>query len=319
MTTHNSPYRFGDTQGDLGHSYVFAAQEIAITLEDALNVLGLGVVPLVGDLLHSGSDVVRVTHMGNVGWQAPWDALASETDVPVAKTLITGYSTVSLGQYGVLRQETYKGQQLGREEAISLDALKAREPQAWLATWRQQYATVGSGFSTVIGSSTAALGVDDWLDLVTAYEENLGAMKPVAALAPQQKTQLRASFRNEPAFQNSVDAFKEMQSLAQMQVHRNFAGLGIDIVTTDDIVQSGGAYRGFAHGLGGIGWAVCSTADLKTANPNGTVLIPEFGIAIEELLDGQTQTVRGYRGHALFGMAAGSTDVHVLRSIRSVV
>lgn len=319
MTTHNAPYSFGSTQGDLGHAYVFAQQEILLTLQDALNVLSLGIVPLVGNLLHSGSDVIRVTHMGNVGWQAPWEALGSETDRPASKTLLTGYSTVSLGQYGVIREETYKGQQLGRESAITLDEIKNTEPMGWLAAWRQLYATTGSGFGTVIGDATLPLSVDDHIDLVTAYEENLGAGKPTMVLAPQQKTQLRNSYRNEPAFQNSVDAFREMQSLAQMQVHRNFAGMGIDLVTTDDVVQSGGAYRGFAHSEGGIGWAVCSSQDLRTANPNGTILIPEFGIAIEELLEGQGQTIRGYRGHSLFGMAAGSTDVFVLRSIRSVV
>jgi hypothetical protein len=319
MTTVNAPYAFAGTQGDLGHSYIFAAQEIALTLQDALDVLGLGVVPLVGDLLHSGSDTIRVTHMGNVGWQAPWDAMASETDTPTAKTLTTGYSTVALGQYGVTRTETYKGQQLGRETAISLDALKAREPQAWLATFRSLYATTGSAFSTVVGDATAELGADDWIDLVTVYEENLGAGVPMAALAPQQLSQLRRSFRNEPAFQASMADFGAVQGLAQMQVRRNVFGLGIDVMTTDDIVQSSGAYRGFSHGLGGIGWAVCSTSDLKVANPTGAIYVPEFGIVIEELLDGQAQTVRGYRGHSLFGMAAGSTDVHVLRSIRSVV
>ena len=51
----NAPFQFQDVQGTLGHAYLFAQQGILLELQDRLNVLGLGVVGLVGDVMGTGT------------------------------------------------------------------------------------------------------------------------------------------------------------------------------------------------------------------------------------------------------------------------
>jgi adenosylcobinamide amidohydrolase len=101
MTTQVPPFQHGNFEGDLGYSYVFAAQRILLVMQDRLNALDLGVVPLVGDFAGTGTDTIRVTHMGNIGWSLPMTALGSETDTITPSNLTTGYSTVALGMYGL--------------------------------------------------------------------------------------------------------------------------------------------------------------------------------------------------------------------------
>ena len=89
MTTITPPATFAQVQADLGLPFVFAAQEIRREIAEMLNVLALGVIPLVGDLQGSGSDVVRVTRIGGVGWQEPFETHTGETDA----TTVTGFTT----------------------------------------------------------------------------------------------------------------------------------------------------------------------------------------------------------------------------------
>lgn len=74
------PATHGQITVDLGLPYIFAAQEIRRELADRLNLLQLGVVPLVGDAAGSGSDTIRVTRIGGVGWSEAMATLAGEND-----------------------------------------------------------------------------------------------------------------------------------------------------------------------------------------------------------------------------------------------
>lgn len=322
MTTINPAFSFDQLQGDLGLDHVFAQQEILETLKDELNVLGLGVVPLQGDLVGSGSDTLRITNMGNIGFDVPMDALATETSSINPKTITTGFSTVAIALFGLGHSETYKNQVLGREIAVTIDELKKRVPESWLATFRSLVATAGAGFATAVGSATQPQSVDDWIDLATVYREQLGSARrgpPTTFLAPAQVTQSVASARNEPAFQNSINDFQAIQGLDMRQVIDNFLGLGFRVAMTDDVTQSGGAHQGFAFSMGGVGWAVASTNPIRPSNPQGAMLIPEFGLIIEEVAGAGTNGKRAYEARSFFGVAAGSSDVHVQRRVIALV
>lgn len=324
----NPPFRFTDVQGTLGHAYLFAQEEILLELQDRLNVLGLGVVSLRGDVVGSGTDVLRITDYGNVGYSLPFSALASETDTVAPSPIDIGFETVTVGTFGLSQSETYTEQVLNREQAISLDALKSMVPMSWLRTFRDQVTLTGSGITTAVGSAATTLSVDDHLDLSTAYRTTLGSRIPTAFVDPQPFDELIRSYRNEPAFTNNVEAFSRLFALTTgqpadvrstdvTQIHRSFADLNIDFALTDSVVQSGGAYQGFAFSPGGLGWAVGNTLPIRPANPTNAVYVPAFGLFIEELTEGGRQTVRQYRATTFFGTALGSERTHVLRRLIS--
>lgn len=320
----NPPIRFADTKAPLGYAYRIAETQMLETMTDKLRVSQLGIASLVGDVVASGSDVVRVTEWGSdVGFNLPMTALANETDTVTDSPVTVGYEEITLGQYGVGHSETYKNQGMSRPEGVTLDRLISKVPDSIEATFRRQVCIVGASFATAVGSSSTPLSVDDWLDLLTAYQTNLGAGQPKSMLHQIQMDQLRRSFRNEPAMQGSSADFAAFQGLRVengivSQLYPNYAGLGIDIAVTEAVTTSTGAYQGFAHSAGGIGWVRMSTAGLRTANPQGTMLIPEFGTVIEELTDGAAQTKRRYRATSWLGFDAGSADVFLQRRVISV-
>lgn len=329
-TSVSPPISYAQVFGTLGFAYQFAQQEILLELQDKLNVLGMGVVSLRGDVMGLGTDTLRVTDYGNVGWSLPFAALASETDTVAPSPIDIGYESVTIGQFGMAQSETYKEQVLNREPAISLDRLKGQVPNSWLATFRDRVALTGSGITTAVGSAATTLSVDDHLDLASAYKTNLGNRIPTAMIDGTQFDQLTRSYRNEPAFTNSSSDFAKLLGLMTgggggiagdmvAQVHPNFAGLGIDFALTDSIVQSGGARQGFAFPPGGLGWAVANTLPIKPANPVNAVYVPAFGLFIEELTDGSGQTIRQYRATSFFGTALGSERVYTLRRMISII
>lgn len=318
--TISPPSSFAGTQGTVGFSYVYAEEMIRQALADTLDAMSLGVIPLVGDLVGSGSDVVRITDIGNVGWNRKMTSLANETDTVAPSSFLLGYETVTLGSFGLSHSETYKQQILNRQPGVTLDDLIAVFPQSWMATFRERVCVTGATISASVGATGTALSLDDWFDLATAFRTTLGARQPVAMLDPTQYDQLLRSARNEPSMQSGgLMDFAEMQRLRLQQVHPDFAGMGIGIAISDDIQQAGGAYQGFAFSQGGIGWARASTSPVVPANPQGAMYLPEFGALIEELTTGGAQTVRQYRATSWIGFGLASTRTHKLSRILSAV
>lgn len=319
MTTIAPPVDFAQTQGDLGLDYIFTAERIQLELQDKLDILGMGTVPLLGDLAGSGTDTLRVTQVGSVGWSRRMASMGSETDTITASPITTGYVEVAIGMYGLAHEETYQQQVLSREPGISLEALEAMVPLSWLSTFRYLVCVEGATFATIVGGAATQLSVDDWIDLITAHNETLGGEgNPGSTLAPQQMTQLVASFRTEPAFQNLAADFAAMQKVGNMQIKPNFAGLGIDVALTDDVQQSGGAYQGFSMTPGGIGWARASTSSIRPHVAGVGMYLPEFGVFVERIGKGEQGKAR-YEARSWLGVNSGSSDVFVQRRVRSVV
>lgn len=305
------------------HNYIFAAERMRMALEDSLDAMALGTVPLLGDLSGSGSDTIRIRSVGGIGWNRRFQTLASETDTATPSAFDAGYTEVAVAPVALAHSESYLNQSLnGGRNWITLDELKALVPVSWLATWRYKMAVVGATFSTAVGSASRAMMVDDVIDLRAAARTSKATGKRLGGLVdPNQINQLLESIRSEPAFQNSKMDFESVQGTDQ-QILRNVLGLNIDLGVTDDVVQDAGAYQGFAGTDGSIGWAVASSSPIKVANPQGAIYIPQFGLVIEEQVGGQGQGVRGYQARAAFGLAkASNTGVttHFQRRIISKV
>jgi hypothetical protein len=322
-----APATHAALEAEVGFSYVFSGEDMLLELQDRMDPLKLGIVSLRGDLAGSGSDVLRITEYGNVGWSVAMSALASEVATVAASTTIAGYETITVGTYGISHSETYSAQAFARPEAagLSLDALKQQVPNSYLKTVRGLIATAGAGITAgTVGSASTTLGVDDWLDLGTAYRTNPGASMPTAILHSTPFDQLARSFRNEPGFQNSAQEFAAVMGVAAdeqgrvMQMFPNYLGLGVNVAYTNDVTTSGGAYQSFSTSAGGIGLATASTSPIVTAGgPDRTIYIPEFGLLIEEMTEGGATNTRIYKALAFVGVAVGSDNVYVNRRILS--
>jgi hypothetical protein len=306
MATHTPPVTFSSTVADVGFPFVFAEQDIRAEIADRLNVLALGVVPLVGDLAGAGSDTVRVTRIGGVGWQLPMTTMGSEVAAITPTGFRTGFDTITIARHGLAMQESYTNQILSREPAVLLEDLKARLPDSWLKTFRQKVAAAGAGFTGAVGNTGLAWTFDDELALVAFFHETEGFEgEAITMRHPEQFTDLRESIRVEPNFQ-----FPEIT--AAIQGLRPGGGamdfLGFRNFATFDITDSGGDHQGFAMAPGAIGWAVASTLGVKVEDPLRAMFIPEFGLVCEQKSDGNVATGQ-FDANSYFGVATADPSI----------
>lgn len=317
MASISPPALASAVNNEVGFAYTFAQIAIERRLQDALNVQAAGLVRLVGDAAGSGSDVIRVTNIGGIGYNLAMSALASETAAITPSPFDLGYSTVTIADYGLAFEESYKAQILGREPAAMLDALVQTMPESFLRTLRDLTATTIAGFSTSVGSSGAALDMDHLLDLLAAFRENPGSGQPVVMLHPKQVSDLVDSIRSETTLSLSVSEFGGVQGLqGGAQTIRNFAGLGIDINMSTSVTTSGPDHVGGGYSAGGIGYAVGSTAGVR-ARGIDAIRIPEFGTIVTFPSSSSTNGKETAEARSFLGVAAGSSDVFVQRKILS--
>jgi hypothetical protein len=315
--TPTPPISHSGVESTVGFSYVFAAKDIDIAMSDALDVMGLGLVRLVGGFEGSGSDTMRVEYIDGVGFDLAMTAVASETDsiTPSAPTL--GYTEVALAQYGLGFSDTYKQQLLSRQPAALVDYLVATIPQSWTATLRSLVCTAGSTFATGVGAATTSLSIDDLLDLAAARRNTSGARIPIVTLHGTQINQAIESARQEPAYQSSAAQFLANTAMQEGAIYPNFLGLGFTVAHTNDVVNSGGGYVGFASAPGGIGWAGADPSRIKAAGMN-PIKVPDKGLLIEEITDGAGQSIRQVNARAFLGVAIGDPLVFFQRKVTSI-
>ena len=135
-------------------------------------------------------------------------------------------------------------------------------------------------------------------------------------LDPQQIEEAKASARSEPAFQGDLAGFTSVQGVAG-RIYDNFLGLGMTVVGTGDVQQSGGAYQGFAFQRGGIGYGAASTSPLNLGPTVNPVYVDEYGLVVYDVLNGQNQQTNQVNAIAFMGFALGSTDVFFQRRVLS--
>lgn len=323
MTTYAAPLQHSALEGDAGFAYVFGPRVLR-RFYDSLDVAMAGVVELVGDAAASGSDVIRVLDVGNIGFNLTMTALATETDSVPDSQPTTGYTSLTVAPYGIGHSETLFGSVLMRPDvaaAIGLDAQLARIPEVWGATIRGLVCTAGGAFSSAVGSATLPLSMDDMLDLVELRTATMGADQPFGAvLHGTQVNQLRRSAQAHPNFQEAVLDFAATNGAMQAtnQIGDLF-GLGMSALKTNDVITSGGAYKGFGMTRGGIGWGRASTGMLSASAVNRQIVavLPEFGVVITEPnMSGNGS--RKIEARAFIGVAAGSSSVYLQRVIQSV-
>jgi len=319
MASISPPSLAGNINNEVGFAYTFAQIAIERRLEDALNVTQTGLVRLVGDAAGTGSDTIRVTNIGGTGFNQAMTALASETAAISPSPFDLGYSTVTIADYGLSYEESYKAQVLGREPAAMLDALVQTMPDSWLRTLRDLVATTVAGFSTTIGSSGTALTFDDYLDLLAAHRENPGSGQPVILLHPKQVSDLIESVRSESALSLSVSEFGQLTGLpGNTQTIRNFAGLGPDISMSTSVTDDATDYIGGAYSPGGVGYAVGSTAGVR-ARGIDAIRIPQFGTIVTFPSSSSTNGKETAEARSFLGVAAGSSDVFLQRKVISKI
>lgn len=293
---------------------------VKMQLADRLDVVAPGIVRLEVDLAGSGSNVGRVRYAGGFGYQAPLVALASDTDAPPDATPAAGYTTITLAPYGLGMSQSFMSRVLAdaaAAESMSVEAFLQQVPDSWARMARDATCTIGAAFGTRLGSSAVSMSVDLALALVAARESVDGATdQPLAPvmLHPTQMSQLRASARSEPAFQAELAAFEQAQTGS-----RRMRLAGIDYIATSSVTSSGGAYKGFAFGEGGIGYGVAGATPTNLPIPAGAegLYIPEFGLMMFKRLDRLGQQVLGVAAFAFVGFAAGDSSVHFLRGMDS--
>lgn len=304
MATIVAPANFAQQQATVGFSYVFAAEKIRQEIVEKLNVLQLGLVMGVGDLAGSGSDVIRITRYGGIGFAEQMTAMADETEAIAATGHTVNNDTVTIGRYGLAKEETYQNQILGRAEALGLDDMAAKAPNSFLASLRSLVAVSGSTFASGVGVSGAAYTYDDELDLISSFHETEGfeaEMGVVSIRHSEQYTDYRASVRNEPGLQDDSALQRALQGLGQGSDPSSFDFLGIKNHSSTDVPTSAGDHVGCAYVPGAIAWVVASTMSVQPEDPSKTLWVPEFGLVIERKSTSEVATAK-FVSNAWFGV-----------------
>jgi hypothetical protein len=321
MASLTQPLDSSSSTAQLGLSYI-VAEEIRMELAEKLNVWQLGVVPLVGDFAGAGTTTIRVTHVGGIGWDAKMVSMPTETSAPTMANPTAGYSSVTLGRFGLGFSETFQNRIVSQPNvraAMGGEAFRSQAANTWFATFREQVCVTGATISASVGSAATTLSVDNLIALATAFNTTDGAEDggaPVVMLDPQQIEEAKASARSEPAFQGDLAGFTSVQGVAG-RIYDNFLGLGMTVVGTGDIQQSGGAYQGFAFQRGGIGYGAASTSPLALGPTVNPVYVDEYGLVVYDVLNGQNQQTNQVNAIAFMGFALGSTDVFFQRRVLS--
>lgn len=302
-TNHVSPLSFGQAQSDLGYSYVFAAEAIREEITERLDVLQMGIVDAIGDAIsQSGTDVLRITRYGGLGFAETMQVMASETDPIVATGYTSDYDTITIARHGLAKSKTYQAMILDRPDAIGLEDMIAKVPESWLATMRSKVCTQGAAFSASVGTSGAAWTFDDELEMIAYFRETEGYEgQPVYTIRhPEQYTDLLNSIRNEPGFQ-TPEVLTALMGLAGQGGAFDF--LGVRNHASWDVAQSTGDHVGFAYVAGALIWCAPSTTPIEVQNPSMAVYVPEFGMVLERETKGNIATGR-FDVNAWFGVSS---------------
>jgi len=302
---------------DHGFAYIFAPSDIDMALMDALDMSALPIVALKGSFSGGGSNVMRVEYIDSIGSANPMGDLVGETDAVALSTPTSGYSTITLGNYGVAYGQTYTSQILNRQPGIDLSFIGSPESFAasYLAKMRSLICSAGAGISATVGAVGTTASVDDFLDLDAAMLSYSTGMRPCRTIVMDTEAfgQLRQSARSEPGFQGGGADFAAAQaggSAAQSQIIRNYLGMGYDFVLTNDVTASGGGHNNFAVSDGGIGYAVGDTSRIRVPAHAEPVVLPQWGLLFQSVMDDLGQATLKREARAWLGVAIGSTEVY---------
>lgn len=297
---------FAQNQATVGLSYVFAGEDIRQEINEKIDVLADGLIMAVGDLEGSGSDTVRITRYGGIGYAEEMTSMTSENELIVPSGFTIGHDSVSLGRHGLAKEETFTSQVLGRAEAMGLERMIDHVPMSFLKTLRVDAALAGASFASGAGNTGLAWTYDDEIELCAMFNETAGFADVartqggvVAMRHPEQFTDLANSLRNEPGLQGRAE---EVFSLLGLQGSEAFVFQGISNYRSHDVPTSGGDHVGCAYVRGALAWVVASTMRITPQNPESTIWIPEYGLIITRSSTGEGATVK-FAANGFFGLS----------------
>lgn len=314
-TTVVAPGSFDQAQSDLGFAYVFAQEQIRQEINEKVEVLGM--MPLLGDLVGTGSDVVRLTRFGGVGFAEQMTAMTSETEGIIPTGWTTDFDTATIARYGLSKEETYQGTILNRAEGVNLDNLVALVPASVQKTLRVLMLTSATGITNVQGTTATAWTFDDEINLVTYFNEIEGFEGMVDTWRqPEQFSDLAASLRNEPAYQEP-GVMSSIQGLKPNGAAFSF--LGFENHASHDVQASGGDHIGAAFVRGAIGWVRASTMPLqgRVRDPSRAIFVPDLGLVIEWDSASNSATAK-FVANAWFGTTLLDSSLFPQSRIRSI-
>lgn len=311
-------------EGSAGMTLSYILAQLTLVMQDTL---GDDVIQFMGepiDLTAMGTDTKRVPVLSNLAFQRRFSASSDETTLGSASGYTADYWSAAVAQYDLASTDTVKNRVLGLP-GVSVGAaeLQAFLPQNYLATMRYLACVAGSSFSNqTVGSTGAALNADDIFDLAAAATRKLGAGAlgaPVCFLDPEQFITAREAFRSEPAYVQNLGAMQQIQRIQAGQNLGDVFGLGFGVLLTDDVQQSGGAYRGFC---GSVGSVARVKADPSVANLPGAVnpmYFPDQGMVVYQLLQAANSATFGWQALAFLGAAQASATSTLQIRVTSVV
>lgn len=300
---------------DHGYAYTYAPADIDLAIMDALDVSRLPVCRLRGQFAGQGTTVMRVEYIDGIGASNAMAALASETDAIAISTPTSGYTTITLGEYGVGYGQTYTSQITGRQPGIGLENIASLDSfvGSYIARFRALYCAAGAGISTTVGAVGTTASIDDFLDLLALDRAVSSSMRParIITMDPESFSQLLESARAEPGFQGNAESFATGQANGNTdQYVSNFLGLGKDFVITSDVTESGGGHNNFLVSDGGIGYATGDTSRIMAPAAVNPFAVPQWGILIQDVINGLNQATLERQARAWFGLGLGSSEVY---------
>jgi hypothetical protein len=314
MATIISPATHAQTESTLGQSYVFAAEGIREEITESTDILSAGLVQGVGDLAGSGSDTLYNVRFGAVGFAERMTAMSTETQAIPASGWTAGNDSISIGRYGLAKEESLQYAILSRPGMVDMSLLSQKVAESWLSTLRYLVAVAGSTFSSGSGTTGVVWTVDDELDLIQQFHETEGFDPrvhgaPMTQRYPTQFTQLRDSLRNEPGMQQMSETLNRVLSM-QSTVGGAFDMFGFRNYASWDVPSSGGDKVGCAYVAGALAYCIASTASLqgRPDMPPGTVYVPEYGLLIIPRMNGNIAT-GAFDANAWMGVAKRSATL----------
>jgi hypothetical protein len=252
------------------------AAELQLKLGDRASLMNHPAITYVGDIAGSGSSVKKV---GIVGKGLDPMAAATDGDSVLSTALTNANVSITVARQALYRQVT----DLAGQTWASVGDLVTwcAEDMVGAATLRAQtmICTAGSAFSTVVGTSGAALTVTNIFSAIAALEAVSAPGPFLAVVSPKQLSDFQNSLRSETGALQWIPATADMIAIKG----QGYAGsyLGIDFFVSSKVVTSGSDKLGFIISYGAIGYADGTPAPIMGSGgvmyPMGTKMYVEMG------------------------------------------
>ena len=301
------PITQNNLSGDLRLAQMIS-QEIRLLLTDSTNLRNTPFMDFVGSINGMGSDTIRVRKAGLDGYDgftaftgateanqvSPSNLTDGHVDV-VVKRQALAYEISDLAGMTALGQGDVDPFRIAESISKSYDALFADLTGATIA-----------GFTTVKGSTGAALDVDKFLDAIQALEaaaSNKGAPGPyVAVLHPKQWADLQDDI---VSLTNGILQFvpASYEAISAKGSHYKGQFMGVEIYTSSHVTNDSTDHQGALFAAGAIGFATGMPTALA-----GAAESMEMGEVMIEMEREADKALTKIVGHAYLGMSIIDND-----------